>query len=279
LLALAAVMLLAIGLAWYVPSVFWSTAVGTQADDQPKVGRSGSYPQTLLVRDPGIVVSLLSDRAEPVYGQRVLGQGTWSVINQELVLISPRAASSRATDVGTYLALDDDPHKRWFVLEVLLHPEPAPRAVDYACGIFFGLRTGQTLDGSIPRFFVVELVPGSEDKMQEERLRIGTALIKDSKGAEGGIYDPFRHLIDKDPAVFYPLDTRAWHKVRIACGPDRIQVRADDGPLCEFDFAQIRRAWPNDPSINANLDPRGGMGLWVRNGKLFCKSATITEPR
>jgi hypothetical protein len=71
-----------------------------------------------------------------------------------------------------------------------------------------------------------------------------------------------------------PRPPQQWRRLRVRALDGRVSVTADNAvvPLLAFDMAALRRA--NAPMVE-ELDPRGALGLWIREGVGYVQEATI----
>jgi serine/threonine protein kinase len=221
------------------------------------------YPDSLKNRKTKFPVTLLSQDFEPLWYRLIAGDGRYYCTVYQLTLHSPY------TKTPTFLALDDDPQRRWFEFSIALMQLLDPQNTEKnQLGLFFGW-TAAEADG-FPRVFALQLDEQAVPGYPHGRLTIGSTRIHSGKGSRGEMNEGVRAFHPVEGIV--PLKkSKSWHKLRVAAEPRQIKVVLDEDQVQLID----RSLAGCDPEIAA-LDPRGGLGIWAANGVGHFKEATIT---
>jgi serine/threonine protein kinase len=212
---------------------------------------------------------LREDPLEPVWYERLAGDGRFFSQKREMMLFSGGGSY-------TLLALDNDPQRRWFEFAVRLSQLPDPRSEKVnQLGLFFGYRRNSQDPSKKSPFFVLQLDERKSPDHPDGRLLAGSANPIEAEGARGANDEWLRALPGVPPVT--PLPARPlqqWRQLRVRALDGRVTVTADSSvkPLLSFSTEEMRAA----NAVEAEgLDPRGALGLWVREGAGYVQEATI----
>jgi serine/threonine protein kinase len=204
----------------------------------------------------------------PVSAERLAGEGECLPDGAHLVLCSP--PRKRAT----LIALDNDPERRWFEFAIELCQVPGTRLADNELGIFFGYRRSRQDPASPPRFFVVQVDQSPAPGFPHGQVRIGSTRRLEPRGVQAEIDEGLRP-IPGDRGVLALPQPGDGHHLCLRVLEDRITLTLDRRPAhrLELDLAELRRV---DPEAGSGLDPRGALGIWVRDGRGCFRQAWVT---
>jgi serine/threonine protein kinase len=241
------------------------------------------YPEMLLKRKFDTEIPLLTKSSEPVWAYQLEGKGLclkeYGTKTDALLLESP------ATSLRTLIALDDDPLQRWFEFSVEMAQFTDPKSAQLTdgrtplMGVFFGWKKAPKADADRPPFFILELnekpIIGNGQNHPNGLTRLGTSVNTPQRG---DLYGRFEHLRPVPPgrAGHFPLSQSGpglvWHKVRIKALGDILTVKVDELAPKTYKLSELKQA---DPALG-ELDPRGALGIWAKDGYGKFRNATIT---
>jgi serine/threonine protein kinase len=251
-----------------------SPPASTSGTDVPAVkpasAPTNGYPDMLRSPPSRTAVPLLRGDFAPVWpGQRVMGDGSIRGLPTELLVHSPPQA--RPTMIALADSTMASPTHRWFEFTVELRQilgaptDQGDRTFGNALGVFWGYPSADS--GRHCLFFVVQLDQRPVLKDVFGRLTVGTSLVREADGIEGSVFTWLRPLPRGKSILALPgpgPQPEGWRQVRVRVVDHEMKVTVDGGPSQEFSTGWLVGAdsWLKDSS----LDPRGAMGIWVRDG-------------
>jgi serine/threonine protein kinase len=242
-----------------------------QAAPVPKAGDDAgglAFAHVGGERSWNVPLSLLRADNQPVWSQCLAGEGDLLPWDTHLMLRSPAGKGA------TLIALDNDPRRRWFQLTIELCQVMSPDPDKNQLGIFFGHRRSRDDPASRPRFFLVELDQHPAPGCPHGRVRLGTTRYLERQGTRAEIEEGLCPL-PGDRGVLPLPKPQDGHHLCVRAVDDRLTLTVDERPAhrVEIDLADLRQA---DPLGAQDLDARGALGIWVRNGRGYFRKAQLT---
>src|SRR5207247_2662301 len=88
-----------------------------------------------------------------------------------------------------------------------------------------------------------------------------------------GVGGQWFHPLMKDAGIIPTKPTKGYHTIKLEVRKDRVTVIADGAAKKVITRDSILEM---DPDAAKDLDPRGAIGIWVKNGSGDFQDATIT---
>jgi serine/threonine protein kinase len=215
-----------------------------------------AYPDILRNRPVNLAVPLLDQNFKPLWSQRLSGLGKVHLTEFQLML------SSLQGQPPTFLALDDDPARRWFEFAIDLDA-PLGEPGTNRFGIFFGWRK------SAERFFAVEIDEHPVGQFSHGRAVVGFMRLVKGNGVESNL--AYLQPLPIENGVIPLAKSPAWHHLVVRAVDHKVSVKVDDRAML---FDQARLIGANGRL--AGLHQRGAIGIWSWNGVFSCfRNATI----
>ncbi|MCI0456255.1 MAG: serine/threonine protein kinase [Gemmataceae bacterium] len=204
--------------------------------------------------------------------RRLLGQGRFGQTPSDLWLgSSMKSVGGVLKGDLTVFALDDDPHRRWFELNVeIRHIEQfQPHQLPNRYGVFFGWHA--VSPDKARAYFVYLERPGAANAV----AAAGRVLVADvsvptgpDKREHPGFLLPLKEFPDQKlmaTIAVLPWDPvrQTWHHIR---------VRAESAEEVVVQVDNARQQVRFRPAFN----PRGPLGVWVQDGQAGFGEVTIT---
>jgi serine/threonine protein kinase len=210
---------------------------------------------------------LRAERFEPIWSLRLQGDRDWHRAAR-----SELCVQNMQTSMPTVVLLDYDPKFSWYLYDVKVH-QPLLLPGKGQVGTLFGYRRNRADPGKHYPCLATQLVEGPRGAAGS-RFLVGTLYVEEKVAGRAPKFEGFLPF------------TRPWGELSLpprapGQGPRRIQTRAvddrvtiqvDQGPTLTLDLPAVRKAHP----LRNDLDPRGGVGLWVNDGIGFFSDASVT---
>jgi serine/threonine protein kinase len=230
-----------------------------------KLDGAKAWPDDLRKQRIDVKVSIMKANNEPLWKLPLFGEGSYKP-GERLSLLAPNG--------GLYVLGLTDPDRHCFDFSIEVgKTQPDDRdPTSYRTGIAFGWRRRPAESDEHPRFFVVELDEHPRGSEGFGQLKIGTGwVVLPAKGRAAGS-EWFSPL--PGPKGTVPLDkSYAYHTIHLKVRRDRASVSVNNGPAQEFSVPWLREA---DPRAAADLDPRGTIAIWAKNGTGNFRNAALT---
>jgi hypothetical protein len=252
------------------PEMGKGTGAGTLPVAMPPAKPAGRdwppLPASRGEREFQVPINLLKRNFEPHWEHRVFGGGKYNLMADALCLTAFQEGTP------TLLALDADPEQRWFEFQLELHPLSGGANGTNEAGLFFGWRDSPENPEAAYRFFVVEVVEMERNGVRGLEASVGTARLIRAKGNRAGDFNWYRAI--RGPQAALPIrPDNGWHKLTVRVVDGKISIGADGLLANEFTMDWLRKT---DPTAAVDLDPRGALGIWARNGLGFFREAKVT---
>jgi serine/threonine protein kinase len=250
---------------------------GSSTADPPAPPTHGRdrYPDMLRNPPERTAVPLLKGDFAPVWSNpRLMGTGTYNALPTELIVTS--ATDAQASLFGLADSTLGDPRRLWFEFAIDVRQQVGGSVDACQAGVFWGYRRESGDGGSRVCFFVAGIDERAVLKDAHGRVTIGSSLVETGDGNKGAVSAWLRPLPQGRSIV--PLrepsaEANRWHRIRVRVVDYETHITVDEGPSREFAMEWLLGA---DPWLqNLGLDPRGTMGVWVRNGTGSFRNATM----
>jgi serine/threonine protein kinase len=226
--------------------------------------RSQPYPEFLLHRQGRHRIPWLRDDFNPIWCERVYGNGHYHPMQSFLSL------SSTNGDL-TLLALDDDPKRRWFEFSVELSRMQDAKPGEHHLGLFFGWNRSPAEDSATTRpFFVVEIDESPLARGSRPLGSVVTARLVPTSGPRGNLAQ-WTTPLPKGLGSVELASTTTRHRITVRALDDKVTVTFDAEAAVEVDITWLRRQGPSWQE----LDARGALGIWALNGVGIYRDASV----
>jgi serine/threonine protein kinase len=224
-------------------------------------------------------IALFNEDCRPVWHEVKFGAGKFGPWTGRLVL------ESKPDEKPTFVALDEDPERRWFEFSIELRQEPAAPndphpSHNNQLGVFFGWRDDPQFAPAIhTQFFNIQLNENPILKDRFGRLSIGRTLINedDRGGARREAYYPWSSLALGGTWIPLSMNEKSkngWRQLRVRVQNNKITAEVDRiyKIVTMEQLREERLGIPKDPP----LEPCGAIGIWVQNGSGSFRNAKVT---
>jgi hypothetical protein len=142
-------------------------------------------------------------------------------------------------------------------------------------GVFFGYRRSRSDPDKRFRFLALRLDEASADG-QGPRLVIGTQFVEDARGLQQEMCGALKPLPGAEGILPLPKlapAAKGWRRLRVRANAQTVAVQVDDLKPVLLSLARVNQlhGWLEDGPI----DPRGGVGIWARNGAGFFRDGFV----
>jgi serine/threonine protein kinase len=210
------------------------------------------------------------DRMEPLWSQFLRGDRSW------LAKAEPERLWVKSFDsFPTFVLLDYDAQLNWYLFDVKISQTAGAPERQHEIGIFFGYHRFPRDPSKFVPSFLLQLRENDPEAIGPNLL-IGSVGVEEKVGEGKPHHRTFRRFDGASGRLeLAPLaEKNGFRHIRVRAVDDRVTIEVDRNRSIELDVKKLRR----DHTLrgDSELDPRGGIGIWMFKGTGYFADATVT---
>jgi serine/threonine protein kinase len=235
-------------------------------DDGKQIGVV--YPVSLRAAPPNVAMPLMKNNHEPLWTDRVHGNGGYRLFQNQLEVFSPK------DEPATILALADPRRASYeFSIEVnQLESSLKEESSVNEIGLVLGWKRRPADADEHPRFLALQLNEFPRNDKTKPGIVVGTCRIVPDSDLRKRVVEPLKPLPASKAHIAFD-GVKGWHLVTIRVEKERVTATVDKKKTVEFTLDWLRA---QDRHAGADLSTQGAVGVWVRQGRGFVRHATLT---